>query len=54
MGYCDCSCVILRTNRVRCALNKEIHALINEENVSRVRSGRASLKCDEKSTASVG
>ena len=39
-NLCD---VILRTNRVRCALNMEILDLLNEESVSGVRSGRASL-----------
>ena len=37
---CD---VILRTNRVRCALNMEILDLLNGECISGVRSGRASL-----------
>ena len=37
---CD---VILRTNRVRCALNMEILDLLNEESVSGARSSRASL-----------
>ena len=40
MEVCD---VILRTNRVRCALNKEILDLLNEESVSGARSSRASL-----------
>ena len=40
MELCD---VILRTNRVRCALNKEILDLLNEESVSGACSGRASL-----------
>ena len=40
MELCD---VILRTNRVRCALNMEILDLLNEESVSGVHSGRASL-----------
>ena len=40
MELCD---VILRTNRVRRALNKEILDLFNEESVSGARSGRASL-----------
>ena len=31
MELCDCNCVILRTNRTRCALNKEILDLLNEE-----------------------
>ena len=35
--------VILRTNRVMCALNMEILDLFNEESVSGARSGRASL-----------
>ena len=34
---------MLRTNRVRCALNMEILDLLNEESVSGVHSGRASL-----------
>ena len=41
MELCD---VILRTNRVRCALNMEIIDLLNEESVSGARSSRASLK----------
>ena len=40
MELCD---VILRTNRVRCALNMEILDLLNEESVSGVCSGRASI-----------
>ena len=40
MELCD---VILRTNRVRCALNMEILDLLNEESVSGARSSRASL-----------
>ena len=40
MELCD---VILRTNRVRCALIMEILDLLNEESVSGARSGRASL-----------
>ena len=40
MELCD---VILRTNRVRCALNLEIFDLLNEESVSGARSSRASL-----------
>ena len=31
---CDCNCVILRTNRARCALNMEILDLLIEESVS--------------------
>ena len=53
MKLCD---VILRTNRVRCALNMVTIDLLNEESVSGARSGRASLyvvelvyKFDEKS-----
>ena len=40
MELCD---VILRTNRVRCALNIETLDLLNEESVSGARSSRASL-----------
>ena len=40
MDLCD---AILRTNRVRCALNMEILDLLSEESVSGARSGRASL-----------
>ena len=40
MELCD---IILRTNRVRCALNMEILDLLNEESVSGARSSRASL-----------
>ena len=36
-------------NRVRCTLTMEILDLLNEENVSGVHTGRASLKFDEKS-----
>ena len=50
MELCD---VILRTNRVRCALNMEIFDLLNEEDVSGARSSRAVVelvyKSDEKS-----
>ena len=41
MELCD---VILRTNRVRCALNMEILDLLNEESVSGARNRRASLQ----------
>ena len=41
---CDHNCVILRTNRARRALNKEIVDLRNEESISGVRRGRASLQ----------
>ena len=41
MELCD---VILRTNRVRCALNMEILDLLNEESVSGALSSRASLQ----------
>ena len=34
-------CVILRTNRAKCALNKEILDLLNEESISGACSGRA-------------
>ena len=40
MELCD---VILRTNRVRYALNMEILDLLNEKSFSGVSSGRASL-----------
>ena len=40
MELCD---VILRTNRVRCALNMEILDLLNEESFSGANSSRASL-----------
>ena len=40
MELCD---VILRTNRVRCALNMEILDLLNEKSVSGARSSRANL-----------
>ena len=40
MELCD---IILRTNRVRCALNMEILDLFNEESFSGASSGRASL-----------
>ena len=50
MRLCDFNCVILWTNRARCALNREILNLLNEESVSGESSGRASLyKFDEKS-----
>ena len=42
MGLCDHNYVILRTNRARSALNKEILDLLNEESVSGAHSGRAS------------
>ena len=43
MSLCDRNCVILRTNRAMCALYREILDLLDEESVSEVRSGRASL-----------
>ena len=43
MGLCDRNCVILRTNRAWCTLNKEILDLLNEESISGASSGRASL-----------
>ena len=39
----DYNYVILWTNRARCALNKKILNLLNEESVSGGSSGRASL-----------
>ena len=43
MGLCDHNCIILRTNKARCTLNKEIIDLLNEESVSGARIGTASL-----------
>ena len=43
LGVCNRKCVIFQTKRVRCALNKEVLDLLNEESISGVRSGRASL-----------
>ena len=43
MELCD---VILRTNRVRCALNMEILDLLNEESVSTFEKVSRSLKYD--------
>ena len=40
MELCD---IIIRTNRVRCALNMEILDLLKEESISGARSSRASL-----------
>ena len=37
------SATVIVTNRARCALNKDILDLLNEENVSGARSGRSSL-----------
>ena len=34
---------VIRTNRARCALKKEILDLLNEESISGARSGRVSL-----------
>ena len=47
MELCD---VILRTNRVRCALNMEILDLLNEESVSGAhrRIKKIGNKCDER------
>ena len=42
MGFCDCNCVILWTNRAKCSLNKEILDLLNKESVSGACSGRTS------------
>ena len=57
MGFCDHNSAILLTFRAGCALNKKIFDLLNEESVSGVRSGRASLelvyKFYEKSTVRV-
>ena len=36
--------VIFQTNRARYALNMEILNILNEESISKVRSGRASLQ----------
>ena len=44
MWFCDHNYVIIRKNRARCILNKEILDLLKEESVSGVRSSRASLK----------
>ena len=41
MGLCDHYYVILQTSRARCALNKEILDLLNEESVSGESNGRA-------------
>ena len=50
MGLCDRNCVILRTNRARCTLSKEILNLFNEESVSGACSGiELVYKFDEKS-----
>ena len=38
MGLCDRNCVILRKNRSRYTLNKEMLDLFNEESVSGVQS----------------
>ena len=43
MGWCDRYTVTLQTNRARCALNKKILDLLDEESISGVRSGRAGL-----------
>ena len=43
IGLCNCNDVFRRTNRVRCALNKEILDLLNEESISEVHSGSTSL-----------
>ena len=43
MELSDCNYVILQTNRVRCALNRKIFNLLNEESVSGESSGRACL-----------
>ena len=40
---CAGNCVILQTNRARCALYQKILDLLDEESVSGARSGRASL-----------
>ena len=53
MIICDHNYVILRTNRARCALNKEILDVLNEESVSGARSGELVYKFDEKYAASV-
>ena len=43
MELSDRNCVILRTNRARCAFNKEILIVVNEESVSGESSGSSSL-----------
>ena len=55
MGFCDRNCIILLTNRARCALNKEILDLLNEDSVSEACSAMVELvyQFDEKSTVSV-
>ena len=51
MGFCDHNYVILRTNRARCALNKEI--LLNEESVTGAQVVELVYKFNETSIASV-
>ena len=41
-GLCDRNCVILRTNRARCALYKAILDLLDKESVSGTHSDRES------------
>ena len=43
IGLCNRNDVIRRKNRARCALNKEILDLLNEESISEVHSGSTSL-----------
>ena len=43
-GLCNRNCVILQTNRARCALNEEILDLLNEESISGMCSGKSTIK----------
>ena len=43
MDLCNTNNVILQTTRVKCAIHKEIHHLLNKESILGEHSGRASL-----------
>ena len=51
MGLSDHNCIILRTNKIRCALNKEIHNLLNEEVLLEYAVVELVYKFDDKSTS---
>ena len=53
IGFCDRNCVILQTNRARCALNKE--SLIYSTRIAFLEHAEIELvyNFDEKSTVSV-
>ena len=53
MNVCDHKCVILQTNTARCALNKEILDLFNEESVTELAVVELVYKFNKESIAGV-